>query len=102
MSQFDEFNERVERAKAEADRKGIGTYNARDTTYRDRGLSLRWKFLEVFLDVFGYVFAGALSWVIVGGAVVVGIALTLGVGLKVAFGLAVIAAFAVAALSLSA
>ena len=102
MSQFDEFNERVERTKAKADGEVAAGTDRRETAHRDRDLGLRWKFLEAFLDVFGHVFAGALAWVIVGGAVVVGIAVTLGVSLKIAFGLAVVAAIAVAALSLSA
>lgn len=101
MSQFEEFNERVERAKAKADREAAGSHHP-VTAHRDRDLGFRWKFLEALLDVFGHVFAGALAWVIVGGAVVVGIAVTLGVSLKIAFGLAVIAAIAVAALGMSA
>ncbi|MBT8459760.1 MAG: hypothetical protein KJN60_08845 [Boseongicola sp.] len=101
MSQFDEFNERVDHTKATADREAAVSQRP-VTTHRDRDLGFRWRFLEAFLDVFGHVFAGALAWVIVGGAVVVGIAVTLGVSLKIAFGLAIIAAIAVAALSLSA
>lgn len=54
------------------------------------------------MDVFGDLFAGALAWVMVGGAVVVGIAVTLGVSIKVAFGLAAVVAIAVLAFASSA
>ncbi len=100
MSQFDDFNARVERTKAKADSDSV--VRTPDTNHRDRDLGFRWKFAEAFLDVFGALFAGALAWVIVGGLIVVGIAVTLGVSLKIAFGVAVVAAIAVAALSTSA
>ena len=100
MSQIDEFNARVERTKAKADRESVAPVP--DTRHRDRDLGFRWNFLEALLEVLGHVFAGAIAWVMVGGAVVIGIAITLGVSLKIAFGLAVLAAFAVAALAMSA
>lgn len=99
MSQFDDFNARVERTKVKAEQQAKEGQARRGTAHRDGDLGFRWAFLEGVLTVFGELFSGLFAYFIMAGVVVLGIAAFLGVSLKLAFGIAVVAFVAVLALA---
>ena len=101
MSQFDEFNARVERVKAEVDHDV-----ARDTARREhqRGggeLGFGWKVLEFFASLVGEMFARTFVWILCTVVIVGAVASSIGVSFSTALMIVGVAAVAALAFAMS-